>query len=47
MPPIGARPGSLQIPEGSPPPRIHLIDYSPAGYRETEHVKMYYKLARF
>jgi len=27
-PPVGARPGTLAIPEGSPPPRIYLFDYS-------------------
>jgi magnesium transporter len=26
-PPIGARPGTLAIPAGSPPPQIHLFDY--------------------
>jgi len=35
-PPIGSRPGTLAIPEGSPPPRIHLFDYDPAGVREQE-----------
>jgi len=29
MPPVGARPGTLAIPEGSPPPRIHVFDYGP------------------
>ena len=28
-PPIGARPGTLAIPAGSPPPQIHLFDYGP------------------
>ena len=27
MPPVGSRPGTLVIPEGSPPPRIHVFDY--------------------
>jgi magnesium transporter len=27
-PPVGARPGTLAIPAGSPPPRIFLFDYS-------------------
>ena len=28
-PPIGARPGTLAIPAGSPPPQIHLFHYGP------------------
>jgi len=27
-PPIGSRPGTLAIPEGSPPPEIHLVTWS-------------------
>lgn len=27
MPPVGSRPGTLAIPEGSPPPRIQVFDY--------------------
>jgi magnesium transporter len=27
LPPVGSRPGTLAIPAGSPPPRIHLFDY--------------------
>jgi magnesium transporter len=28
-PPVGARPGTLAIPEGSPPPEVHLVSWSP------------------
>jgi magnesium transporter len=28
-PPIGARPGTLAIPPGSPPPRVYIVDYGP------------------
>lgn len=28
-PAIGARPGTLAIPEGSPPPKIHIVQYDP------------------
>jgi magnesium transporter len=35
-PPIGARPGTLAIPEGSPPPRIRLFDYGPERLVEQE-----------
>lgn len=35
-PPIGARPGTLAIPEGSPPPRIKVFAYDAAGVREVE-----------
>jgi magnesium transporter len=28
-PPAGARPGTLAIPEGSPPPEVHVITWSP------------------
>ncbi|NNL65511.1 MAG: magnesium/cobalt transporter CorA [Myxococcales bacterium] len=28
-PPVGSRPGTLAIPEGSPPPEIHLVVWSP------------------
>jgi magnesium transporter len=35
-PPIGSRPGTLAIPEGSPPPRIYLLDYDASGFREQE-----------
>ena len=27
LPPVGSRPGTLAIPEGSPPPVIHMFDY--------------------
>lgn len=30
-PPVGSRPGTLAIPEGSPPPEIHLVVWSPEG----------------
>jgi magnesium transporter len=30
-PAVGARPGRLAIPAGSPPPRIHVIEYSSRG----------------
>jgi len=33
-PPIGARPGTLAIPAGSPPPQIHLFDYGPEQVAE-------------
>jgi magnesium transporter len=33
-PPIGARPGTLAIPEGSPAPRIYLFDYTPERVTE-------------
>jgi magnesium transporter len=33
-PPIGARPGTLAIAEGSPAPRIYLFDYGPDGVVE-------------
>jgi magnesium transporter len=35
-PPIGARPGTLAIPAGSPPPRIMVFAYDAAGLREVE-----------
>lgn len=35
-PAIGARPGTLAIPPGSPPPRVRLMHYSPAGAEERE-----------
>jgi len=28
-PPVGSRPGTLAIPEGSPPPEVHLVTWSP------------------
>ncbi len=28
-PPIGSRPGTLAIPRGTPPPRIHLMEFDP------------------
>jgi magnesium transporter len=34
MPPVGARPGTLAIPAGSPPPRIHVFDYDAEACRE-------------
>lgn len=34
MPPVGARPGTLSIPAGSPPPRIHVFDYDADSCRE-------------
>ena len=33
-PPVGARPGTLAIPEGSPPPHIYLFDYGPDSLTE-------------
>jgi len=33
-PPVGARPGTLAIPPGSPPPRIHVFEYSSGGVEE-------------
>ncbi|MCC6765681.1 MAG: magnesium/cobalt transporter CorA [Deltaproteobacteria bacterium] len=35
-PPIGARPGTLAIPAGSPPPRLKVTAYDAAGIREVE-----------
>jgi len=35
-PEIGARPGTLAIPPGSPPPRIRVVQYSPAGVTQRE-----------
>lgn len=35
MPPAGARPGTLSIPAGSPPPRIHVFDYDADTCRES------------
>jgi len=35
MPPVGARPGTLAIPAGSPPPRISVFDYGPEVCRES------------
>lgn len=35
-PPIGARPGTLAIPDGSPPPRIKLFEYGPETLIERE-----------
>ena len=35
-PPIGSRPGTLVIPAGSPPPRIHVCAYDAAGIRQVE-----------
>ena len=36
LPPVGARVGTLMIPEGSPPPKIHVFDYGPGTCREAE-----------
>jgi len=36
MPPVGARPGTLAIPEGSPAPRIHVMRWRPEGVEEHE-----------
>jgi magnesium transporter len=36
VPPIGSRPGTLAIPADSPPPRIHVFDYSGEVCREAE-----------
>jgi magnesium transporter len=33
-PPAGARPGTLAIPAGSPPPRIHVYRYGPGSLHE-------------
>jgi len=33
-PPIGSRPGTLAIPEGSPPPRIRLLQYDASTHRD-------------
>jgi magnesium transporter len=35
-PPIGARPGTLAIPKGSPPPRITITAYTESDYRTQE-----------
>jgi magnesium transporter len=35
-PAAGARPGTLAIPADSPPPRIHVSEYSPDGLREVD-----------
>lgn len=35
-PPVGARPGTLVIPEGAPPPRLHVFDYGPGHCQTTE-----------
>jgi magnesium transporter len=35
-PPIGSRPGTLAIPPGSPPPRIHVFDYRGEVCREAD-----------
>jgi len=34
-PPAGSRPGTLSIPKGSPPPRIHVFDYRADSVRES------------
>ncbi|MEZ4332204.1 MAG: magnesium/cobalt transporter CorA [Myxococcota bacterium] len=33
---LGGRPGALEIPEGSPPPRIHLMEYDEDGIDERD-----------
>jgi magnesium transporter len=33
-PPVGARPGTLAIPEGSPPPRIYVFEYAEGRLQE-------------
>jgi hypothetical protein len=35
MPPVGSRPGTLEFPEESPPPRIHVFDYDEDICRES------------
>jgi magnesium transporter len=35
-PPAGSRPGTLAIPAGSPPSRVHLFAYSPQGVLERD-----------
>ena len=35
-PPAGARPGTLAIPAGSPPPRIYLFEYGADSLTERE-----------
>ncbi len=35
-PPVGARPGTLAIPPGSPPPKVRAFAYSKAGFEEHE-----------
>ncbi len=45
-PKIGARPGTLAIPAGSPPPRIQVVQYDPSGVDCTE-VTDIAQLARF
>ncbi len=36
LPPVGARVGTLAIPEDAPPPRIHVFDYSADACRESD-----------
>jgi len=36
LPPVGARVGTLAIPEGAPPPRIHVFDYGPDTCLESD-----------
>ncbi|NNL84375.1 MAG: magnesium/cobalt transporter CorA [Myxococcales bacterium] len=36
LPPVGSRPGTLSIPEGSPEPKIHVFDYGPNTCRESD-----------
>jgi magnesium transporter len=36
LPPVGSRPGTLAIPEGSPPPAIHMFDYRGERLAERE-----------
>ncbi len=45
-PPAGARPGTLAVPAGSPPPRVHVMSYAPDGVHERD-VEDVEELARF
>jgi magnesium transporter len=36
LPPVGARVGTLAIPEDAPPPRIHVFDYGPHACHESD-----------
>ncbi len=39
-PPVGARPGTLVVPEGSPTPRVHVIRYAADAIDETDAIDL-------
>jgi len=44
---VGARPGTLEIPAGSPPPRIYIMQYGPEGVREERELQDLSELSRY